>query len=365
MKGQMMVKFFSLIFSFLIFNFSVFAQENTAFKVGVILPLTGAVAEYGVATKNGIQLAIKEHPENFSGISFVYDDSQYEGKKALSGYQKLKSSDSASVVYIWGYGPNQAVVPVAERDQFPVIAVSAERSVSLNKKYTLRFCYHIEMIAQTLLNHLRANKIKHIGIVKTELAYMNGLIDSMKKNLKSDESIDVVDTYEPSDTDFKTTIAKLRTKKFDSVGVFLISGQISQFYRQSNQLGLKINTFGTDFFDSLKEAQDAQGAMTGAVFAAPYADSQFVERYVKQYGNDLQVAWAANGYEFAMLTAKLFGKSHEKLTSDQILTQYKSSDIEQGATSTFKYNESSEGSGFDFKVVGRKIEVDKIVDFSE
>jgi branched-chain amino acid transport system substrate-binding protein len=360
-----MVRLLSFIFSLLLFSINAFAQENSTFKVGVILPLTGAVAEYGVATKNGIELAKKEHPELFSKVQFIYDDSQYEGKKALSGFQKLKNSDGVSLVYIWGYGPVQAVAPVAETDRFPVIAVSAERSISLNRKYTLRFGYHIEMIANSLLDYFRAHSIKHVGIVKTELAYMNGLLDAIKKNLKSDETMDIVDTYQPSDTDFKTTITKLRTKKFDAVGVFLIGGQISQFYRQSKQLDLKLNTFGTDAFDSMKEAQDAQGAMTGAVFIAPYADSGFVQRYVKTFGNDLQAAWAANGYEYALLTAKLFGEKQEKLTADQILERYKSSDKEQGETATYKFNESPEGSGFDFKVVARKIEADKIVDITK
>jgi hypothetical protein len=39
------------------------AQEK--FKVGAVLPLTGALAEYGVAARNGIDLAKQQHPELF------------------------------------------------------------------------------------------------------------------------------------------------------------------------------------------------------------------------------------------------------------------------------------------------------------
>lgn len=348
--------------SFVVLIGSALAEDVNTFKVGVILPLTGALAEYGMAAKNGIELAVKENPEIFSRVKFVYEDSQYDNYKAISSYQKLKNIDGVSVAYVWGYGPNQALVPIVERDKFPLIAVSAERSVSLDKKYTLRSCYHIEMIADSLLEYLRVNKIKHIGIVKTELAYMNGLISSMKKKFKSDESIEIVDTYQPGDTDFKPTLAKLRSKKFDALGVFLIGGQISQFYKKSKQLGMNLNTFGTDFFDSMKEVQDSEGAMIGSVFAGPYVDQSFLGRYVKDYGNEFQVAWAANSYEYALLTVKLFGDTKDKLTGDQILDRYKSSTEEQGSATRFRYNESAEGSGFDFKVVGRKIQPDRIVD---
>lgn len=353
------------VFQFLaifLISLTVSAQDRPALHVGVVLPLTGPVAEYGVATKNGIELARLEHPQQLQGIEFHYEDSQYEGSKALSAYQKLKSSDGASVIYVWGYGPSQAVIPVSEKDKFPVIAVTAERSISLNRKYSVRFCYHIETVAEALLAALRKQNIKKIGIVKAELAYMNGLLEHMQKNLLPGESAEIVDNYQLGENDFKSSISKLKSKKFDAVGIFLVSGQIAQFYRQARQLGLNEKTFGTDFFDSIKEVRDAKGAMTGAVFAAPYADSDFVKNYVNTHGNDYQVAWAANGYEFAVLTAKLFGNSPDTINPDDVINRYKSSTDTQGTATTFKFNESAEGSGFDFKVVARKVEQDSIVD---
>lgn len=337
------------------------SEEHSTFKIGVILPLSGPVAEYGVAAKNGIELAREENADLLKNIQFVFDDSQYDGKKALSSFQNLKLH-GVSLMYVWGYGPNQALVPVAETQHFPIVAVSAERSVAANKRYVLRFCYHIEMIADALLEYLRANNLKHLVVIKTELAYFNGLIEAMQKKLKEGEKVEIADTFEGGDADFKTTITKLRSRKFDSLGIFLLSGQISQFYRQSKQLGFKSATFGTDFFDSLKEVEDAKGAMTGAVFAAPFADSRFVARYVKKYGNDLQVAWAANAYEFALLTGKFFGEQQEKPEADQILQMFRDLKQEQGETSKYRYNESSEGSGVDFKVVARLIQKDSIVD---
>ncbi|RIL12033.1 MAG: hypothetical protein DCC75_01235, partial [Proteobacteria bacterium] len=79
--------------------------------------------------------------------------------------------------------------------------------------------------------------------------------------------------------------------------------------------------------------------------------------------NDLQVAWAANGYEFAMLTASLFGPAPQKLSAQQILELYRASRQPDGLAATeFWFKESPEGSGFDFKVVNRRIESDKIID---
>ena len=42
--------------------------KTKKFKVGAMLPLTGVVAEYGIAIKNCIKLAQQEHPELFTNI---------------------------------------------------------------------------------------------------------------------------------------------------------------------------------------------------------------------------------------------------------------------------------------------------------
>lgn len=103
--------------------------------------------------------------------------------------------------------------------------------------------------------------------------------------------------------------------------------------------------------------------MTGAIFVAPYTAKQFVQRYVETYGDDIQASYAANSYEYAMLTARLFGGQDQGITPDQVLDRYKSVTTEQGEATRYKLNvSSSEGSGFDFKVVLRRVEADGIVD---
>lgn len=339
------------------------AQQQKPFKIGIILPLTGALAEYGVAAKNGFEMAKQENSEVFKNIELIYDDSQYDGKKTLTSFQKFKVTENVSLLYVWGYGPSQALIPVAEAQKFPVIAVSAERSAFLQKEFVLRFGYHIQMIADALMDQLRSQKIKKVAVVKTELAYMNGLVDAMKKIAKEGEIVEVIDNYSANDFDFATSILKLRSKNFDALGVFLLPDQVNQFYKQSKLLNYKFKGFSTDFLDSMNQVKSAQGDLTGTIFAGPFVDHSFVSRYIKLYNNDIQAAWAANAYDFAVLTAKLFGEKNSRLSSEQIIQTYKnSSQVQNEETATkHKYVESPEGSGFDPKVVVRRIEADRIV----
>lgn len=340
------------------------AHPDARFKIGVILPLTGVLAEYGVAAKNGFELARKENPDLLRSIDFVYDDSQYEGAKALSVFHKFRATEDISLAYIWGYGPCQAVIPVAEAQKFPVIAASAERSVTVNKRYAVRFNYHMEAMAQKLLQYLRGQGLKKVAVVKAELAYMDGLLKYMNKHRLPDESIEVIETFQPGDLSFKSTITKLKSKSFDILGVFLTGHQGSTFFREMDQLGLTPRTVGTDFFDSITVVRDAKGAMNGMVFISPYASGKFVARYTKEYGNDFQAAWAASAYEFALLAGKLFG-AKPPLTSDALLADLTNSVGEKGVEALYTYRDSPEGSGFDVKLVARTVKDDTIVDIAD
>ena len=338
------------------------ADAEERFKVAVILPLTGPVAEFGVAAKNGFKLAQKEQESLLKRIDLVIEDSAYDNQRAITAFHKLRSSETPSVVYLWGYGPSQVVSPIAEMYRVPLMVVAGERSISIAKQYTVRFSYHVQMIADVVLDQLRATGVKRLGIVQSEMAYMNGLVDQLQRRAHPDQTIEVVDTFQLSDSSFKSSIAKIRRGHYDGIGVFLATGQISQFYKELKQFSVAIPTFGTDFFDSMKEVRDSDGAMTGAVFGAPYVSRGFVERYVEEFGNDVQVAWAANAYEFAILTGKLFGSEPRTLTAEEILARYRSATDEQGEGARYKYEASPEGSGFDFKVVARRVERDRIID---
>ncbi len=56
------------------------------FRTGVIIPLTGPLAEYGGAISNGITLARETRPELFSSCEFTIEDSAYKTTQALSAF---------------------------------------------------------------------------------------------------------------------------------------------------------------------------------------------------------------------------------------------------------------------------------------
>ena len=339
------------------------SADNHRFKVGVIAPLSGPLAEYGVSVKNGFELARTEKPELFSNIDLKFEDDQYDGKKSIAAFNKLREVDAVDLVYLWGTGPSQAIAPIAESRNYPLVIMSIDPSPGLDRRWVIRFGNYSEQYILTLLSYLRSNGVKSIGLLRTELGYTNSMVDALHANLLPGESISEIVALQPGDTDLKAAIARLHGKQFDALAIYLMSGQIAQFYREaSGRYSAKVS-FGTDFFESMSEVRSAGPGMNEAIFPNNAVEPWFAERYQATFGNDNQITFAANAYDFAILAAETFGSKTERHYSpEDILATLRSVQPRLGASGKYSFQESDKGGQyFEFPIVIRKIQGDKIV----
>ncbi len=175
------------------------------------------------------------------------------------------------------------------------------------------------------------------------------------------EEVRVLASVNPGDSDFKTIVAKLRREKFDALGVYLMSGQVGEFFRLLKQQQLTPPTFGTDFFESIDEIKTAEGAMNGTVYPHNPVPTDFYTRYLATYKNDSQVAYAINGYDFATLIGREFNDSGTKLSGDEILTKLESTPPQNGQVGPYEFkNDPQHGKYFDFPIVLKTIINNKV-----
>jgi branched-chain amino acid transport system substrate-binding protein len=331
------------------------AQEQI--KIGVSAPLTGDLAQYGAAVRHGIELAVSEDSSSFKSLDFVFEDNQYKGSKAVSAFQKLTNVDAVKVIYNWGEPTLHAIAPIAETNKVPVVAMSLDPVPAIGKRYIIRSINYSEQYAVKLLGYLRIKGLKKIAIINTEDPFLNSMIAGLKKHLSRDESLEVIASVNPEDQDFKSQIARLKTRTFDVVGVYLFTGQVSQFYRQARALVFKTPTFGTDFFESKTEILQAQGGLDGAFYPNIDVPKSFAADYLQRYGDDAQIAYAYNSYSFAKVSAVLLQNAGYKLTSDEIMKLYENPPKNLG----FSFADTKDGGRFyDFPIVIKQIKGNEI-----
>lgn len=334
-------------------------SADTGFQVGVIAPLSGPLAEYGLAAQNGIELARTQQPALFTKIKFIYEDSQWDAKTAISAFNKLRDASKVSLIFNWGNPTSEAIAPIAERNKFPLIGMTVDSGVVKGKEFVIRSTNSSKDFSDVLAKYLLKSSYRRIGIVLAENTYVQGLYDGLKAALRSEVEIEIIAKYNIQDQDFRSSVAKIRARQFDALGVFLISGQVSSFYRQLSSQGIAIPTFGTDFFESTTEIRLANGGMNGAVYPHLGVTDSFRATYVDRFGNDYQLAYAGNAFDMAMVIGRLFN-SGNNFSSRQIIENLGSVSKTEGVGGMFSFSDSSDDPHFHFPVQLKQIKGEKI-----
>jgi ABC-type branched-subunit amino acid transport system substrate-binding protein len=300
-------------------------------------PHRAAFAEYGEAFKNGIVLA--QEKSGSKNVQYIFEDGAYDPGKTVSAFYKLRDTDKVNVLINWGDPTSQALAPVVKGSGIPFVAVTTQPSVTQGNPDVVRTLDTADDFARVLWSYFRTKGIKNIAIVKLEHPYLNNLLRALDEQKQGDEKITVIDTYQSfGDHDFRTSIVKIKNAatKYDTVGVFLGSGQIGQFYNQAGQQGLKIPTFGTDFFESQSDIDAAGKNIDGAVYANFDVSASFRSDYLTKFGNVSQIGYAGNGYDIAtLLNSKVDFSSKETILSSFKVQSY------SGVLGTYHYVEQA------------------------
>lgn len=326
------------------------------FKIGVSIPLTGPLAEYGTAVRKGIALAQEEHKELFKSIRFLFEDDRYEPKLTVSILQRMSDIEHVNLMFIWGNEPALAAAPIAESKKLPTLVVAQHPDAGRGYRYIVRFINPAADYSKSILGYLQDSGLKNLYVVNAELSFTNILLEELKNNLPPDGRLTIVETVDPTYLDFRSIILKLKGKQFDALGVYLIAPQVVQFYRQANELDFHPKTFGVTSLESGAVLKSVLPLMNGAVYAHVDASDEFRKRYAARFGTDDQITYAANAYDFAILAGKLFGQVDKNLMPDDVVTAFANVNEMKGVSGEFRYRSSTDsGQYFEFPVVVKEI----------
>lgn len=346
--------FFSLVLQVVIA--AQFALVGSAvaedFKIGFVIPLSGPLAEYGMAIKNGADFALSDLSDGGSCVKPIFEDSGYNPQRSITATRKLKTLDKADAVYVFGGPPSAAVAPVSESLRLPTFVWTLDGQVVKGSDFVVRFTTRAEAFGALVTADLHKRGLNRLAVVKTDNQYLDLLLEGLQNTLHEGQEIVVVDTFAPGVTDFRTTISKIRSaQSFDAIGVLLLSGQVSQFYIQLAQQKMKMPTFGADFFESETEIKNSGDGISGAVFANHVVNSDFKNRYRTTHGNDYQLPFSALSYDLVQVVHSLFCNSDVHRSPNAIMEAIKAPRTWRGQSGEFRYKAGADGdSYFEFPV---------------
>ncbi len=337
--------------------FSVHAEPsaNKKFVVGLILPLSGGLADFGEALRRGFELAQQDAPELFSHIELRYQDSQFDQKVALSAFNALEQQGGVNLYHVWGVSPNETVLPAANARSRPVIAETSMRSAPVNKPYVVRASRTGYDAAEKLIKVFSERKWTHVGVIVTQIPYYTDIVDALKEiGSKYGIKVEVVGEVTPTDQDFRSLLLKSKDKKFDAFGPLVFLDQLFAFCEQAKVIHFSPTIFGAHIHNSVDAMTRCSPLSEGALFPGQIIGKEFRERYIAKYKTDQRLDSAAQSYETAKIIGELFGKAESyKYTAQQILDSLKTVNHTATPVGSYHYAETPEG--------GKAISFDEII----
>lgn len=215
-------------------------------QLGAILSLSGNGAPYGEPARDGLLLATEEINQsggiNSKKVEVLFEDSEFNPKKAVDAYQKLKSQGINHFITN-GSSVSVAVSNPVRTDENIMFEVGAVTPTYRdNNSNTCRAALTADAAGKKLGEFI-ATKLQSKGVAFLTLAdeYGNAMKDNTIATLKEyNISIVATESFLREDSDYRTQITKLKAQQnfFDTLFVIPIGAQAEKMFRQIKELGL-------------------------------------------------------------------------------------------------------------------------------
>ena len=286
------------------------SAEGGSFKIGVIGPLTGDNAAYGLAVQHGAELAAKEINEaggiNGASIELQAQDDEADPEKSINAYNTLKDWGMQMLVGTTTSGSCIAVAAETYNDNMFQITPSGSAVECVENPNVFRVCFSDPdqgtASAQYIGEHQLATKVAII--YDSSSVYSDGIRENFVAEA-ANQGIEIVASEAftaDSKTDFSVQLDKAKEAGAELVFLPIYYQEASIILKQAADKDFSPIFFGCDGMDGILTVENfdvslAEGLMLLTPFSADAEDAQdFTTAYIEAYG-ETPNQFAADSYD--------------------------------------------------------------------
>lgn len=319
-------------------------QADEPVKIGAVEDLTGPTAKYGVAIRQGFELAAAEI--NAKGgvlggrkLDLLFEDGAGSKEQSINAVKKLIGLDHVSAVL----GPTLsnemfAAAPFANERKTPIIGTSTTATgITDIGPWVFRTSLPEADVLPVTLQRAR----EKYGFDTVALMYSNddaftkSGADVFKAALeKMGVKIATIETFATKDTDFSPQLTKIKGLNVQAIVVSALAEAGAGLVLQARQLGIPktVPIIGGNGFNSSKLPEIAGQAADGVIVGSPWfigkadtANQKFVADFRAKFGTDPD-QFAAQAYDTLYILAAALDRAksaeNTKLAEALLQTDY-------------------------------------------
>ncbi len=298
---------------------NVVQEQEEYITIGFIGPLTGEIANWGISSQRGIEIAVNEIQEiDGKKIKIIYEDDMCEAKNTITSLNKLTNIDNVDIII----GPicsgaTLAAAPVAEQNKKLLFSpVATTPAITDAGDYIFRNsisdAFQGIFIADYTIEKIDAKKV---GVLYASNDFGQAIYETFSQEFKKKGGYIIqADMYDfPNEKDFRTDLIKMRDANIEALVLFNYGDEGGLIAKQARELGLDVQIVGCDMLGSDDIVEIAGGAIEGAIFSWPALDEEdpkvkaFMLIFENIYGEKPAVPTAAaNSYDVVYILKEAF-----------------------------------------------------------
>lgn len=316
-------KLFYSLLTLSIILMSIVAEAQV--KIGVIAHLSGDFAQWGQAYVEGIQLA--QEQINSSGgikqtpVQIVFEDSQFNLSLTAAASSKLLNIDKISAGLISTFTEVMVAGPLFEKAQIPLLVFGdSGGQIETIGEYVFSSGTWVDGYAFSASEYLAdQEKMKRVAVFATNNPWSQSVANNFSIDFqkKGGEIILRVD-QNPSETDFRTILSKIKRYKVEAIFAPITAG-IIPFFQQARQLKLEMPIIAAGGALDVDVIQAAPSAVEGRYVTNSFLDSKrseaskFLSDYQAKFGKSPRYpSVSARGYDGLMTLVKAMQQAQDR-----------------------------------------------------
>ena len=298
-------------------------SSDGSVKIGVIGPLTGAAATYGVSVENGAKLAIKDFSTKDYKLTLKSEDDVADGEKAVNAFNTLCDWGMQALVGPVTTGAAVAVSGEIDDDMLMVTPSASSLDVTKNKSTVFQVCFTDPTMGTSAAKFL-AEKYADEKVAifyNSGDTYSSGVADAFAAQAKKSK-LDVVATQtfkDDSSTSFTNQLTKVKEAGATLIFAPIYYTPASVLLKNASDMGYEMTLMGTDGMDGILSVEGFDTSLAeGVLLMTPFSaddekNADFVKAYEDAYG-ETPNQFAADAYDCVHAIAEALKKS--KVASD-------------------------------------------------
>lgn len=249
-------------------------------RIGMLLPLSGAYQAVGADNQAGIAAAMKLG-KGKDLISLEFADSKADPVSAVNEFRRLV--DASGVVSLFAMrGPvGMAINPVAKSIKFPILGGVGDKRFAASNEYAFQLWPRSDEEGSYLAEVISREHGK-VALVTSRDDWTDAVSRGFRSRIGAGGII-FDEEIEPSDTDFRTLLLKMKKKAPEAAVANLSLSQIGPFFKQARELGISASMF-SNFWIAKKDVIQSvpEGVLDGVRFVEMDTN---LPRFIEQLGS--------------------------------------------------------------------------------